>query len=298
MVDRAATTPTDLAFDPKVLADDLNEVRRIYADFFDQLDTATWDRPAPHGHNEWGLHESIAHLYALNGDGLESIKHTLRGEPYTFRGLDSRYQFNAYARDGIDEHLGAPLDALCAEFLRIHDEAAGIARTLRPDQAEIAAAMPIYNRPVQIVEALGIMVMHAGLIHSAQVAEPAGVPPLWMQLSPDIRHRMIARVMRAFSLLYRRDIGGPLRAPVVFRVGGPGGGEWRVELSPEGTVSSEGAAESPRLIVELRETDDFCRMITGRLNLPVALLEGRFRPHGDLRLFVRMGKLFSIDARP
>ena len=96
-----------------------------------------------------------------------------------------------------------PMKALCAEFLDILDEAASIARNLQPDQAELTVQMPIYNRPVRIVEALSIIIFHAGLVHSAQVAEPAGLPPLWMQLSPEIRHRVIGRAMRAFSLLYR-----------------------------------------------------------------------------------------------
>ena len=93
--------------------------------------------------------------------------------------------------------------------------------------------MAIYNRPVKIVEALSIIMIHAGLFHSAQVAEPAGLPPLWTQLSPEIRHRVIGRTMRAFSLLVPPDIGGPLRTTLVFRVDGPGGGEWYVELSPK-----------------------------------------------------------------
>ena len=114
--------------------------------------------------------------------------------------------------------------ALCAEFLRIQAEAADIANTLKPGQAELTAPMPIYNRPVQIVEALSIMLMHVGLIHTAQVAEPAGLPPLWMQLLPEMRHRLIGRVTRAFSLLYRHDIGGSLLAALVFRVDGPAGG--------------------------------------------------------------------------
>jgi SCP-2 sterol transfer family protein len=136
------------------------------------------------------------------------------------------------------------------------------------------------------------------LIHAAQVAEPAGAPPLWTRLSPEIRHRMIGRVMRAFSLLYRRDIGGSLRATLVFRVGGPGGGEWHVRVSPETATSGEGAVEAPKLVIHLRETDDFCRMVTGRTNLPLAVLSGRLRPRGDLRLFLRMNRLFSVDARP
>jgi hypothetical protein len=297
-VSREGESSLDATFDPHTLANDLYAVHDIYARLFATLDTTRWDEPVARGRKEWTLHETIAHLCALNGAGLASIQHTLRDEPYTFRGLDDRYRFNAYNRRGIDEHLGLPPDALCAEFLSIHHEASSIARTLQPDQAELAAVMPIYNRPVRIVEALSIMIMHAGLIHAAQVAEPAGVPPLWTHLSPEIRHRMIGRVLRAFSLLYRRDIGGSLRTTLVFRVDGPGGGDWHVRLSPETATSGEGAVGTPGLVVRLRETDDFCRMLTGRINLPVALFSRRLRLHGDVRLFLRMSRLFSVDARP
>lgn len=286
-------------FDPQTLADDLMEIHRIYARFFPTLDEASWDKPAKGGSKEWTLHETIAHLCALHGTGLESIKYALRGEPYTFIGLDNRYQLNAYNRKGIDDHLHIPMKELCAKFLDIHNEAARIARDLRPDQAEwFTAQMPFYNRPVSIVEALGIMTFHAGVIHTAQVTESARVPPLWEQLSPEFRHRVIGRVMRAFSLLYRYDIGGSLRTTLVFRVDGPGGGEWHVKLSPEASTSGEGVVEHPGLVIHLSETAVFCQMITGRFNLPVGLISGRMKLRGDLRLFPRMDTLFSVDARP
>lgn len=285
-------------FDPQTLADDLLEVRRIYAEFFAALNESAWDKPVKGSPKEWNLHEAIAHLVALNGTGLESIKHTLRGELYTFIGLEERYKFNAYNRTGIDEHLGMPMKELFAECLGILDEAARIARNLSPDQAQLTAQMPIYNRPVKIVEALGIIIFHASLAHSAQVAEPAGVPPLWTQLSPELRQRVIERVMRAFSLLYRRDIGRSLNAMLVFRVDGPGGGEWYVKLSPEVSTSGEGVVDHPNLVIHLRDTAVFCRMLTGRMNLPLALLSGAMKLRGNLRLFLRMNTLFSVDARP
>jgi hypothetical protein len=293
-----STKPLDKTFDPQTLADDLREVRRIYAEFFAALNESDWDKPVKGSSREWTLHETIAHLCALNGAGLESIKHTLRGEPYTFVGLEDRYKLNAYNRTGIDDHLDIPLKELCAEFLDIHDEAARIARDLRPGQAELTAQMPIYNRPVKIVEALSIITFHAGLIHSAQVAEPAGLPPLWTQLSPEIRQRVIGRVMRAFSLLYRLDIGDPLRTTLVFRIDGPGGGEWYVELSPDAPTSGEGVVEHPGLVIHLRETAVFCQMLTGRFNLLSGLINGKMKLQGDLRLFLRMNTLFSVDARP
>ena len=126
------TKALDKTFDPQTLADDLVEVRRIYAEFFTALDESDWDKPVKGGSKEWTLHETIAHLGALNGAGLESIKHTLRGEPYTFIGLENRYELNAYNRKGIDDHLDMPMKELCAKLLDILDEAASIARDLQP----------------------------------------------------------------------------------------------------------------------------------------------------------------------
>ena len=288
----------NLTFDPQTLAEDLCVVRRNYADFFGGLTAADWERPVKRGPHEWTLHETVAHLCGLSGAGLESIQAILRGETYVFAGLDDRYHFTAFNRRGIDEHLPLPMNDLCAEFLGILDQTSDVARSLQPGQGEWASSMPIYNRPVKIVEAISIMMFHAGLHHSAQVAEPAGVPPLWMQLTPEVRHRVIGRVMRALSLLYRYDLGGDLRASFAFRIDGPGGGSWHVDVSPESTASDEGEIDHPSLVIQLRQTDDFCRMFTGRMNLPYALLTGQLKLRGNLRLFTRFGSLFSVEARP
>ncbi len=288
----------DDTFNPQTLAADLSQVRRIYADFFRGLTQADWDRPVKGKPKEWTLHETTAHLCALNGAGLEAIKYTLRGEPYTFSGLDNRYEFNAYNRKGIDEHLGLPMQALCTEVLDILSEAASIADSLQPGQAGLGALMPIYNRPVRIVEALSIIMIHVGLFHSAQVAEPAGKPPLWTQLLPEIRHRAIGRAMRAMSVLYRYDLAGNLKGVLAFRVDGPGGGSWHIDVSPTISTSEEGAVDHANLMIHLRETAVFCQMVTDRLNLPVALLTGQLKLRGNMRLFLRMNSLFSVDARP
>jgi len=284
-------------FDPQTLANDLLEVRRIYAEFFAAIHEADWDKPVKGSPKEWNLQETVAHQCALNGSGLESIKHTLRGEPYTFVGLEERYKFNAFNRKGIDDHLHIPMKELFAEQMGILEEAARIAGGLTPAQANLTARMQIYNRPVRIVEALSIINFHSGLVHTAQVAEPVGVPPLWTQLSPEVRHRLIGRTMRAFSLLYRLDIGGSLRDTIAFRIDGDGGGEWYVKLSPDAPTSGEGVVENPGLVIHMRDTSVFCRMLTVRLNLPLALLRGEMKLRGDLRLFLRMGDLLSIDAK-
>lgn len=284
-------------FDPQTIADDLLEVRRIYMEFFANIKESDWDKPVKGSSKEWNLHDAIAHLCALNGDGLESIKYTLRGEPYTFIGLEHRYKFNDYNHEGIIAHLYLPMKELFAEHLGILEEAARIARNLTPEQTKMTAPMPIYNRPVSMVEALSIINFHAGLVHTAQVADPAGVPPLWTRLPPEVRHRLIARMMRAFSLLYRIDIGGSMSETIVFRIDGEGGGEWYVKLSPDAPTSGEGAVENPGLVIHMRDTSVFCRMFTVRLNIPLALLLGEIKLRGNPLLFFRLGKLLSIDGK-
>lgn len=284
-------------FDPQIIANDLLEVRRIYVEFFDAIQEPDWDKPVKGSPKEWNLHEAVAHLCALNGDGLDSLKHTLRGESYTFVGFDHRYKFNDYNRKGIENHLHIPMQKLFEEHLSILEEAALIARNLTPDQAKITARMPIYNRPISMVEGLSIINFHAGLVHTAQVADPAGVPPLWTLLSPDVRHRLIARMMRAFSLLYRPDIGGSLQTMIVFRIDGEGGGEWYVKLSPDAPTSGDGAVENPGLVIHMRDTSVFFRMFTGRLNIPLALLFAEIKLRGNPLLFFRLGDLLSIDGK-
>ena len=285
------------AFDPQILADDICEVHRIYSGFFAGLKMENWDKPIKKGSAEWTLHETVAHLCALTGAGLESIQSTLGGQNYIFNGLVDRYHFVAYNRRGIDDHLASPMRELCAEFLHILEETASVARSLRPDECDLASEMPIYNRPVKVVEAMSIMMFHAGLHHSAQIAEPAGAAPLWQQLSPEIRHRVISRVMCALSLLYRYDLGGDLRAVFAFEMEGPGGGHWHVDVAPDSAHSDEGIVNYPSIVIHLCKTDLFCQMFTGRFNLPLALLTGQLKLRGDVRLFLRFGSLFSVDAK-
>jgi SCP-2 sterol transfer family protein len=98
-------------------------------------------------------------------------------------------------------------------------------------------------------------------------------------------------------LLYRYDLGGELQAVIAFEMEGPGGGNWHVDVSPEGASSIEGIADHPSLILHFRKTDIFCQLMTVRLNLPLALLTGQLKLRGNLRLFPPFGSLFSVDAR-
>ena len=51
-------------------------------------------------------------------------------------------------------------------------------------------------------------------------------------------------------------------------------------------------------MIHLRETAVFCKMLTSRLNLATALISGNMKLRGNLRLFLCMETLFSVDATP
>jgi hypothetical protein len=103
-------------FDPQILTDDLCEVQRIDTQFFAVLDVTRGDRPAERGAAEWTLHEALAHVCVLNGDGLAAIKHALQVRVYVFRGLDDRLQFNAFN--------GTTRDPAALIALRVSDQCA------------------------------------------------------------------------------------------------------------------------------------------------------------------------------
>lgn len=287
----------DRAFESETLSLDLVQVHDTYSRFFSQLTGTDWPQPARENeHEEWNLREVVAHLAALTELGQASIEAALRGEAIAFPGLVSRFDFSQFNRQKIDERLHLRPEALSTAFLDALSRSIDTARRLGPQELACTVDLPIYNRPVRVDELLGIQVMHTGLTHAAQVAEPAGVAPLWTALGTGARRRTISRAVRALSLLYRHDLGGEMEAILVFRIGGPAGGAWHVVLSPAEPRSAPGDVARADLTLTFRDASVFYRMFTGRLNLLGAVLTGRLRPRGNLRLFLRFRSLFSVDA--
>ncbi|HEX6305018.1 MAG TPA: DinB family protein [Anaerolineales bacterium] len=287
----------DKAFEAQTLAEDLTQVRQIYADFFAGLSEEDWRLPQGDGDHEWNTREVVAHLGALNQLLQDSIQAARRGEAISDPALPDRFAFERFNRIKIDERLHMPVETLEGALLEALTQSIETTRSLGPGELDCTVTLPIYNRPISVGEMLGIQVFHSGFIHAAQVAEPAGVPPLWTHLPPEVRHRVITRFARALSLLYRQDLGGELRAVLALQVAGQGGGSWYVELSPEDPGSQEGDAVQPDLRLWFRDTATLFRMFTGRLNILGAILTRRLRIRGDVRLFLRMGKLFSVGQR-
>lgn len=295
-MDNEKTLMPDHAFEAETLAADLAQVHDIYSAFFSALTAADWKHPQPGANGEWNLREVVAHLGALTELGQESIEAALRGEAMAVPGLSNRFQFSAFNRQKINERLELAPEVLSSSFLDALSRSIDTAAAVSPRELDCTVSLPIYNQPVRVRELLGIQVMHPGITHAAQVAEPAGVAPLWKRLTVDGRRRTIGRVVRALSLLYRTDLGGDLQAAVVFKVGGEGGGTWHAIFTPQNARSGTGAVTNADLTLSFGDAVHFCQMFTKRLNLLRGMLSGSFRPRGNLRLFFRFRSLFSVDV--
>lgn len=278
------------------LGSDIALVRKIYSDFFESLRPADWENPIQNGDHEWNLREVVAHLGSLTQLGQDCLIAALRREPAPIPQDMSRYDFNRFNLDEIEKRLHMPVERLQADLLEALSQSIRTAGSLEPGDLKRTVRLPIYNRPIRVDELLGIQVVHPGLTHAAQITEPVGAEPLWTYLPDVVRWRVIGRMTRALSLLYRTDLAEDLRAVIAFQVAGEGGGSWRLDLSPESPNSIPGDVERPTLSWWFRDTSTFCRMFTGRLNPLTGLLFGRMRLRGDLRLFLRFKSFFSMDA--
>ncbi|MCC6810536.1 MAG: SCP2 sterol-binding domain-containing protein [Deltaproteobacteria bacterium] len=85
--------------------------------------------------------------------------------------------------------------------------------------------------------------------------------------------------------------GGGKRAlgTIGFVLGGEGGGAWSVDLAA-GTVKA-GSAHGA-LVIGL-SADDFARLLSGTLDVPAAMQDGRFTHEGDASLFFTLSEFLK-----
>lgn len=281
------------AFDPQVLAADLLEVKRMYAAFFAARSPADWQRHTePHARG-WTLRETIAHLDSVGQAYLQAAEATLAGEPCHFPGMLQRTELPAWNQREIEARAPRPLMDICNSFLGTLQNASHSVARLSSAVLSQRTPFPFYHRPISVGELFGGQAAHPGLVHAAQVAQGAGVAPLWVQYPPALLHRQLTRFFHLMALSYWPERGGNLRAAIRLSAAGPGGGTWTVALAPTGGLVAEGPLPRPRLRIWFRNADSLCRAVTFRLSPLRALLTAQAFGWGDLRLAFRMAWLFN-----
>ena len=281
------------AFDPRVLATDLAEVRKVFTTFFEARKQPDWERRTEKFNQGWTLRETVAHLDAVAQAYQHAIICTLAGKPAPFPGITKRTDLPGWNRIQIDERASIPISTICDSFLNTLRQAEELAAQSEPASLSQETYVPFYHRPITLGELLGGQAAHPGMVHGAQVANGAGVTPLWVHFSSDMLSRQITRFFHLMSMAYWPERGGSLRAVVAVSAAGPGGGHWYVTIAPEGSKAGEGKYSRPTLKIWFRDANSLCSALTLQISPLKALLTAQTFARGDLRLGFQMEWLFN-----
>jgi len=280
------------AFTPYTLAADLLTLREIYAGYLQRITNDAWTRRTERRPVGWTLLEVLAHLGAMSHGFNASVEQAVANQPISIPGITARSDMRAANRAAIDErlHLGPP--ALGESLLDSLSVAARLASGLSPEQLATLVDHPYYGTPPTIAELLGTSLIHAGMIHGAQVAVGARGQPIWNFYDPGMMRRQITRAFHTIGLAYWPERGGNLHATLAFNIGGQGGGSWYIRFGPEGSKGAIGTVRTADVTLTFAKADVLCRVLTLQNSIWPYVLMRKLQIKGSLRLASRISRFF------
>ncbi len=280
------------AFEPHTLAADFTHVRRVLVDFVAARAPNDWGRKTERRAKGWTLHQTLAHLAATAEAMHGAMESTLAGLPVSIPGITHRAELADYNAREIAARQSAAPQTLVEQLLEVLDRCASRCASLTARDLALTIPVPFYNRPVTVAESLGWQLIHPGLVHAAQLANGAGIAPLWVHYPPDLMQRQLTRFFNTMSHSYWPERGGDLRAGINFIVAGPGGGRWHVTAAPNGGEAGEGATPRPALTVWTRSAHSLCRLMMLQVSIVGAMVRGEMLAWGNYGLGFKIPYLF------
>jgi uncharacterized protein (TIGR03083 family) len=271
-----------------VIRRNLEQMRTVVAEFLQAIPAARWTHPTEkHG---WTTHQTLAHLVAA-GEGLNDIIAQHRaGQSTHIPGLAQRSDLPTWNERHTDELTVIPPDGLIERLLKVYSQAMDYVPVAHDDRL---IPMPMYNRGGTVAEVLGWQCCHVGLVHAAQLANGAGIAPMWERYDPAFMRWMITQFLDQMSHSYRVERGQTLTACINLIVGGQHGGQWHLTIDPAGGSSGEGLTARPNMTLRLPNARAFCNLFTLQYHPAYALLTGKVFVTGNLRLALRLNYLFN-----
>jgi hypothetical protein len=273
---------------------DLHTLEGMLTSFLQAIKPDAWQqRERRTQTDEWTLYETVAHLAAAAEFYLSALQHTLRNEVLVIQGFQQRRDLPAYNQQEImlRQNL-SPLQLITALQEALCNTIA-LAEQITPAQLQWQVQVPVFNRPLTVLEVLETQATHPGLVHAVQITVPAGVDPLWSLFKEDFMHRMLTRFFHLMTLTYWPERGGNLRATLQFIVAGAAGGAWYVRIAPTGCQSGEERSPDPRVTIQATSADALCQLFTGKITIMQALFRKKISVRGNLLLATRLLSLFS-----
>ncbi len=91
---------------------------------------------------------------------------------------------------------------------------------------------------------------------------------------------------------FNADAGKNMNAVIQFNLSGDGGGNYHVVIKDGGCNVQQGTHASPNMTMRMA-AQDYCDMITGKLNGQMAFMSGKLKIAGDMGLAMKMQTLFK-----
>jgi hypothetical protein len=273
---------------------DLLSIKNILQVFFQDIPSHLWHqkdrRSRPH---DWTLHQTLAHLVAAAEYYHLTLKHALHQDVIIPSGLKQRHDLSTYNQQEITKRQHLQASVLVTDLQNALSSTIDTAQQLTSEQLTQQVNIPIFNRPITIIELLETQLVHPGLVHAAQIANPLGRDPLWRRYDAALIHRMLTRFFNLMAMIYWPERGGTTHATIQFLVAGANSGQWYVSVDPAGSLANEGRAHKPQLTLKIANTDILCQFFTAQLSATQALLRGKITLRGNLYLATRLMYLFS-----
>lgn len=280
------------AFAAYTLAADLLKLREIYDGYLQRIPNEAWQRSTERRAIGWNLLELLAHLEATSHAFNTSVEQALAGEPVTLPKMTTRSDLRAANRAAIDERLHLGPAEIGESFLASLSHAARLAASLSPDQLATSVEHPYFGRQPTIAEILGSSLVHAGIVHGAQIAVGARTQTIWNFYDPGLTRRQLTRAFHTLGLSYWPERGGDLHTTVAFHIEGQGGGSWFVRIEPQGAKGDIGTVRTADVTLTFTKADIFCRVVTLQANLWRYVFLRKLRIKGNLRLTARLSHFF------
>ena len=99
-------------------------------------------------------------------------------------------------------------------------------------------------------------------------------------------------IFEAMPLSLNKEAAKEANTVYQFNLSGDGGGQFTVAIKHGDCTVEEGIAKAPDVTISAAATD-YMNIVTGAYPFGLAVVNGRHKVTGDLRLLIRMGKYFA-----
>jgi putative sterol carrier protein len=109
----------------------------------------------------------------------------------------------------------------------------------------------------------------------------------------DVTSRTFFETDLPAKLANNPKIVSDMNAVLEFQIGGPNGGTWTVNATPDGAGKiTEGSTGNAKCTVICGDTD-FVNIITKKSNAQMAFMAGKLKVKGDMGLALKLQKIFA-----